>query len=321
MNDELLVKYLLGEATAIERNAVEHWVNASTENSRYFSHFKLIWDTSKQFVIPPGVNADDAWQRFQQRTQNVPDKPAIVRSIILRSKWLQVAAIFIFCTSFLVLAYFLLDRGVKKPVVVASSNHPQSETLPDGSVVVLNKNSRISYTPGFRDERRINLSGEAFFKVTPDKEKPFIIRVDEISVTVVGTSFNIKSSGGTTQVIVETGVVRVTKNNSTIELRPNEKVEIRSADLVLAKESMTDRLHQYYRSKEFVCDKTPLWKLVEVLNEAYNVKIVIESKELQSLPLTTTFYNESLDQILAIIAETFNISVQHKGEQILLSKP
>ena len=142
--------------------------------------------------------------------------------------------------------------------------------------------------------------------------------MNDITVTVVGTSFNIKALEGKTQVIVETGVVRVTKNNRTIELQPNETLITSGTDSILVKEKVTDKLHQYYRSKEFVCDNTPLWKLVAVLNEAYNVNIVIERNELRNLPLTTTFYNESLEKILSIIAETFEITVERKGGQIIL---
>jgi ferric-dicitrate binding protein FerR (iron transport regulator) len=321
MNDELLVKYLLGEATSAEIKSVEQWVNASLENSRYFNHFQLIWETSKQLVVPPTINTDEAWQRFEQRTEKASGKQTIVRRINSRFSWMHAAAILILSAGFLTLAYFLSNPGSNTPVTIASSNNPRSDTLPDGSVVMLNKKSSISYTPGFnRESRKVNLKGEAFFSVTRNEQKPFIISINDISVRVIGTSFNIKSTGETTQIIVETGIVQVTKNNSTILLRPNEKLVTSADERTLTKEKTTDRLHQYYRSKEFVCDKTPLWKLVEVLNEAYNANIVIESKELQSLPLTTTFYNESLEQILSVIGETFDISVQHKGGQILLTK-
>lgn len=66
MNDELLVKYLLGEAGSAERDSVDQWIKASLDNSRYFKHFQLIWETSKQVMIPPTVNADEAWLRFKK---------------------------------------------------------------------------------------------------------------------------------------------------------------------------------------------------------------------------------------------------------------
>jgi transmembrane sensor len=82
---------------------------------------------------------------------------------------------------------------------------------------------------------------------------------------------------------------------------------------------VSDKLYNYYRTKEFVCDDTPLWKLVQVVNEAYNVKIIIGRKELNDKTLTTTFYNESLEQVLEVIRLTFDITVIKKEDgQIIL---
>ena len=318
MNDELLVKYLLDEASVVERDAVDRWINAKPENKKYFNHFQLIWETSKQFVVPSTVNADDAWRRFQQRAEQASKKPAVVKKMNSGRSWMRAASIAVLVAGVAALTYFLSDR-FSTPVIVASSASPVKDTLPDGSFVTLNKNSSISYEKKFKgNQREVQLKGEAFFTVTPDKKKPFVINVNDITVTVVGTSFNIKGLGGKTQVVVETGVVRITKNRQTIDLRPGEKLVTDKADTAMRKEEVTDQLHRYYRTKEFVCDRTPLWKLVEVLNDAYDVNIIIGNNQIRSLPLTTTFYNESLDKILSIIEQTFQISVERKDGKIIL---
>ena len=162
------------------------------------------------------------------------------------------------------------------------------------------------------------MQGEAFFAVTPDKTRPFIIYVNDVTVRVVGTSFNIKSVNGNTEVIVESGVVQVMKKNKKAELNPEEKIFVKKEDSTLLKEGQRGSLYNYYRTSEFECDNTPLWKLVEVLNEAYGANIIIERKELRDLPLTTTFHNESLDNILEVIRQTFNISVSKTPGHIIL---
>ena len=319
IDDELLVKYLLAETNAVERHAVLQWIGASPENQKYFDHFQLIWETSKQIAIPPGINADDAWRRFQKRTEQASATSAVVRPMRSSFTWIRAASVAILIAGLAGLTYFLSDSSFSGPVLVSASATPVTNALPDGSTVTLNKHSSISYVKNFKgDARNVELKGEAFFAVKADKKKPFVIHVNDITVTVVGTSFNIKSYAGETEVVVETGIVQVTKNNKTIELRPNERVVTQSGELSLSKEESTDRLHQYYRSKQFVCDNTPLWKLVEVLNEAYDSNIIIGKNELRTLPLTTTFNNESLDNILSIIAETFEITVEKKGDQIML---
>jgi transmembrane sensor len=316
IDDELLVKYILGEATEGEKTAVDRWVALRPENKKYFDHFLLIWETSKSISIPATVNAEDAWIRFQQRTQT-STKNAPVRRIGFprRSMAAAVAVLFV---GLVALGYLILGPSSQPQIVIADAK-PVLDTLPDGSVVTLNRNSSLKYLGNFKGKsREVELTGEAFFSVTHNKKKPFVITVSDVTVTVVGTSFNIKNHNGTTEVVVESGVVRVTRNNKTVELRANEKISTSTLDSSFAKETSTDKLHQYYRSRQFVCNATPLWKLVEVLNEAYDANIIIRNNELRSLQLTTTFDNESLDRILSIIAETLEISVERKGNHIIL---
>ena len=132
------------------------------------------------------------------------------------------------------------------------------------------------------------------------------------------SSFNIKETNGNTVVTVETGIVQVTSHDKTVELRAGEKVNVSPENVELTKVPVTDKLYNYYRSKEFVCEETPLWKLVAILNEAYGANITIANSSIRGLPITTTFYNESLDQVLLIISETLNITVIKKENSIVL---
>ena len=204
-------------------------------------------------------------------------------------------------------------------ITASASDTALIQKLNDGSVVTLNKNSSLAYPDKFAgDEREVTLNGEGFFQVTPDKSKPFTVHVNDITVKVVGTSFNIRTLNGKTEVIVETGIVQVSRKNKMVELRPKEKVLVSQEDSSLVKQVETEKLYNYYRTKEFVCDNTPLWKLVEVLNEAYQANIVIQKPQLRSLPLNTTFSNESLDHILEVIQLTFDITVEKENDKIIL---
>lgn len=160
--------------------------------------------------------------------------------------------------------------------------------------------------------------GEVFFDVSPDKLKPFIIDADQVNIRVVGTSFNVKKNKDLTEVIVESGLVRVSLKDQQLELKKGEKVLIKDTDATLQKELNRDNLHNYYRTNIFVADNTPLWRMVEILNEAYDAKIEIADPKFRDLTLNTTFKEESLDTILHIISETLRIKVQKEGEKIIL---
>ena len=317
ISDDLLVKYMLGEATEEERLMVEAWINNNATNKKQYEDFETIWQESKQLAAISTVDESIEWQKFKERI-NQPKQTAIVKKMNPVTWW-RIAAVFVIIIGASYLGYKLLNEKPVQNIVVASGQATISDTLPDGSMVTLNKNSEIHYPSAFKGETRsISLKGEAFFNVTPNKKKPFLINVNDITVRVVGTSFNVRSINGVTEVIVETGVVQVIRNNKMVELRPNEKTKVMQQDSVLVKDKVQDKLYNYYRSKQFVCDNTPLWKFVEVLNEAYGANIIIENPKLRGLPLTTQFENESLDRILDVIQETFDIAYIKEKDRIIL---
>lgn len=321
MQDELLVKYLLGEASATEQQQVETWVEADEGNKAYFNHFKLIWDTSKNIEVKSTVDEHAAWQRFQQRVAtHQPQQTKVIDLSSSRRTWLRAAAILLtICGS--MLAYYLINNGQGNQQMLAleSGNKVVKQRLADGSVVTLNKGSKLSYPEEFKgDTRTVTLEGEAFFEVAPDKQHPFIIHANESDVTVVGTSFNVATSAQRTEVIVETGVVEVAKHEHSVKLMPDEKATVTNDSDEPLKEKSDDALHNYYRTQEFICNGTPLWRLTDVLSQAYGVQIVIANPQLRNLQLTTTFRNEPLDNILTVISETFDISIRKNGNTITL---
>ncbi len=318
MNHDLLVKYLHGETTAEEAVQIRAWLAESPEHQKQYEQLVQIWEQSRRLAANSTVDENAAWLRLKQRLQQPAFQKPIVRTIT-RTGWWRIAALVMLVAGVAVLAYYGQKSQPVQTIAVQTNNQIHVDTLPDGSVVTLNKNSRLTYPDGLKgNTRTIALQGEAFFNVTPNKDKPFVIEVNDVVVKVVGTSFNVRSSNGITEVIVETGVVEVIRQGKKTELHPQERIAVQPTDTALVKAPVQDQLYNYYRTKEFICDNTPLWKLVDALNEAYNSHIVIANNSLRNLPLTTTFYNESLDNILKIISETLDIAVVKKEDQIIL---
>ena len=307
------MKYLLKETSSGETDEVETWLNAGEANLEQFNQLREIWQQSKMVQATLPIDEEAAWQRFRQRTFNSPSKQN--KSFTLPS-WIRIAAVLLLIAGVGMLSYNLITGSRRVELIALESGKAsRQQILGDGSAITLNKNSSIRYPEEFEgNTREVKLEGEAFFSVAPDRTKPFIIEVNDVKVQVVGTSFNVRGTNGETEIIVETGIVRVIKNGKTVELKANEKLLVRSNDQELKKETEKDQLYNYYRTREFVCDNTPLWKLVDVLNEAYQTNIFIANKEHRSLALTTTFSDESLDHILEIISITFNIKVERQPD-------
>ena len=289
---------------------MKQWL-ADDANLAYYNQLKKIWDDSRQLALVSTVDESRAWQKFHQRIRPTP-----VRRTSFG--WMRIAASVIIVLGIGILGYWIFNDRTKEMTVVAQQM-VVIDTLPDNSVVTVNKGSSISYLSKFKGEtRQVSLKGEAFFNVTPNKKKPFIISVNDVQITVVGTSFNVKTVNGNTDVVVETGIVKVTRAGKTVELKANEEVVVNAKDSALTKEKVSDQLYKYYRTKEFICDDTPLWKLVEVINEAYNSHVVIGDPALKDMGITTTFNNESLEQVLNVISLTLNIKIIKEGDTIIL---
>ena len=325
MSDDVLVKHLLGEANAAEQQEVQEWIAASPENRKYYDHFRVIWEQSKNLQPTHTVDTNDAWNRFMQRVDRediintVPE--AVARRIPFWNPRMlaRAAAMLVMMVGAGWLIYTATDNG--DMMTVASVEKVLKHTLPDGTTVTLNKNSTISYAGHFDGEKRsVTLSGEAFFDVTPNKSRPFVIDAGNSSVTVVGTTFNVKSRKDITEVIVESGVVEVAKKQYFVRLKPGERAMVlpdKEAPVALR---TTDSLYNYYRTNEFICDGIPLSKLMNTLSEVYEVQIEIKDPRLATLPINTVLSTNNLDEILDVISRTFReqLTIERKGNIIII---
>ncbi|UOE46288.1 FecR domain-containing protein [Mucilaginibacter sp. SMC90] len=318
MMEDLLTKYMLNETTPVENETINRWLSESEDNRKYFDHFKLIWDTSRELKIESKLDPEASWAEFKQLAQNRTEVSAQVRPLNAANRWLKIAAIWLAILGSAGILYTVLKPGKPNMLTLQSGNMVRKVTLADGSLITMNKNSVLNYPDRFTgDTREISLKGEAFFDVAHDKSKPFMIHVNDVVVKVVGTSFNIKTTGPNTEVIVETGVVQVIQQEIVVKLKPKEKASVQAGRM--QKGSSQDELYNYYRTQKFVANKTPLWRLVDVLNEAYKVNIVIDNKKLANRTITTTFKADSLDNILKTVAETLgDVKVIKKPHLIII---
>ncbi|HQS53357.1 MAG TPA: FecR domain-containing protein, partial [Daejeonella sp.] len=222
MSDDLLIKYLLRETSPEEDIELSRWLAEDPENRNEFARFELIWNESKKLGQKSTVDPEAAWMRFKEQIPDAGPK-AVIRPVYNRLGWLRIAAVlFIIAGAW----SFYLILGQNGYDTISSGQMVRTEVLPDGSKVTLNKNAVLSYKKDFKGNmRNVKLEkGEVFFDVSPDKAKPFIIDADQVNIRVLGTSFNVKKNSDLTEVIVESGLVRVSLKDQQIELKKGEKV-------------------------------------------------------------------------------------------------
>jgi ferric-dicitrate binding protein FerR (iron transport regulator) len=207
---------------------------------------------------------------------------------------------------------------------VAATTTTITDTLTDGSVVTLNKNSTVLFPVAFAEgERRVTLRGEAFFDVVKDAGKPFIIEAGDVEVKVIGTSFNVKAyeDSEIIEVVVETGIVRVESigKKESITLEAGSRVVYNKITGAFSKTVSEDAGYSFWRTHKLNFRNTPLKDVVDALNNYYAAGITYENENIGRCRFTATFENDSLSTILEILSMTFQLEVKQGDSGKVLS--
>jgi transmembrane sensor len=223
--DSLLAKYVTGETNAEESAAVQNWIDGSEENRRDVERFRSVWQESQELGFEGTADVGAAWEEFRKRVR-------MVRPVYRRIRWVAAAAVVILIAGIGVL---IRQSGASNhgPVMVQVFSGPvaRTTTLPDGSVVRLDANAGLSYAPAFAgQQRKVVLTGGGFFEVARDARKPFLVAVDGITVTVLGTSFWIRSDARATEITVETGIVEVAGPRRSMKVYVHERLSVAQPD-------------------------------------------------------------------------------------------
>jgi len=319
IDEDRLIRYILGEANAEEKEQVTLWAEANELNARKLEEFKFILDSGKKMAAQSPADENAQWEKFKLKQAGATTN---VRAINSNVKWLQMAAAAVVLIGGLLagLYFYAGKTNVKGALILFKTEKDiRTVTLPDGSEIVLNSYSGVSYSSDFLKNRSILLNGEAFFKVKHDASSPFVVRTGSVKIQDIGTAFNVRSKAQQVEVVVESGSISVHENNLSANVNAREKIRINAGDKQLHVEKNNDLLYTYYRSNEFVADNTPLWQVVETLNDAYSAHIAIENNSLRNIPLTVTLKRESLDKVLQVIASTIpEIHLVKNGDNIVL---
>jgi len=322
MNKELLERYIVGETNELEAAMIQNWLDEDAKNKEEYIEMKKMWDSLPKPLDVPDVDVDKAWADFKavrdERASVVAAIPQKATPVIQWSWWLA-ASILLLCA----LGFYVFDQSHREEMFLSSMEQVRQESLPDGSVVTLNKNTELAYSSRWTDKNRYVAlkTGEVFFEVHKDKRHPFVIETGKTKITVLGTSFNVRRISDATEIIVSTGLVKVGYANKEIFLRPQQMVTIRDSDTIkVGKEPVKDQFYKYYVDRVFDFENTPLQRVVELLNRAYDYKIIIDHSSDQKLLLTAKFEQNNLTEILKVISSTFGLKVHVKDREIHLTR-
>ncbi|MFY7889143.1 MAG: FecR family protein [Spirosomataceae bacterium] len=219
---------------------------------------------------------------------------------------------------------------------VNNTNKLMVVTLSDGSSIVLEKGSRLSYPRHFKNgKREVVLSGEAFFEIAKDPTMPFYVYTNRLVTKVLGTSFTIHedTQNHHIRVVVKTGRVSVfarTEDNiaqqhSTnkligLVLTPNQQVTFNENDLQLVRTLVeTPEVVQLpIQQQQFNFDRTPISEVFTSLEKFYGLKIIYDAEVMKNCYLTASLDDEPLFEKLNLICKTIDARYEQIDAQLII---
>lgn len=340
MNKELLIRHIAGYTDSNESERVAEWLALSEKNRRYYTELKNLW--VKETMPRDSASEVELESFYKRMNRNEKSRGKRVSLHLIVAYSIAAAAV-------LFAAYVLLPRskkvsaGIEELVRVHLADIPKEyvhtiftekgvkaqTVLPDGSTVLLNSDSKISYPDKFiGDTREIVFSGEGYFNVVSDSLKPMIIKAGPgLEVLVRGTEFNLRTFdsskiettlySGKITLIADSG----NKPVSYVDVLPNTKICVSDKGVVTqeAMDKITNVSTKAWTDGRIIFDNTPLHKVIEELERWHGVKIIVTDKSILKYKITADFNSESIVQIAELIKLSARIDYRYEDKILYLS--
>jgi transmembrane sensor len=321
---EIFERYIQNRANPDEVKRLSLWIKNNQEISLWLEQQIMASsstiDSEVQMRMLRNIEAE-----ITGNNNEVTEKLLNIRFQL--NKWLRVAAMFILPVLTAAGVYFYMSRNQSPtaPLIVSVERGQKANiTLPDGSKVWLNSQSKLTYSANFNIKKReLQLDGEAYFEVAHNPNKPFIVQSKDISVEALGTAFGVKAydEDNLASSILMRGKVRVTTPDGEAILLPNDRIMYDKTTRKKAKNTVTNATDfTGWIHNELRFENESLGDIAKTIQRIYNVEIVFASEKLKNQHYTGTINNNSLESVLNIISLTSPVSFQINDQQVTLSE-
>ena len=291
-------------------------------DSDFDEYCRSHWDKSQHTVSGQGD--------FPKIKADIMRRIATEEDFIRRTKrrkmplFLKIAAVAASLVVAVLSGYFISEADHKIQVyeVLADRGQKSMVTLPDGSRIWLNSASKITYTSDFNSKNRnITLEGEAYFDVAKNNELPFVVSTDDMSVTALGTEFNVKSyeeDECVTATLVG-GRIRTEAGGLEVILNPWEEVVLDKNSGKLVKTNVSNRRDSVpWRKNVILFEGETLDQVAVMLERMYNVEVIVD-EGIGEYGYTGLISNNSLTNVLDLISGTSPVDYTLTGNLVKFS--
>ncbi len=329
---DLITRYFAGEIGEDELRLLSDWLAASPVNEEFFRQYHKTWLLVEKQKFSQSIDMDKEWSDLQSKINSLPETSEAPKVVSINTESHKRQASFftlqrVAAVAIILVSTFLLYFYFSKPseIIVTAQAENIEQLLPDGSVVSLHAGSQLTYPEKFTSKNRnVKLKGEAYFKVTHDGSKPFIVASGDARVEVLGTEFNVNTSSaeGNMEVVLTSGKVSVyytEKPAENVLLLPGEKAELIADQKFIRKETNTDPNYMAWKTRVLVFDNESLAQVVKTLRSVYQTSVILKDEQLTECRVTASFNDQSLESVLEVLKQTLELQVQKDGENITIS--
>lgn len=345
-NFRLFARYFSGECSKKENEKIEQWIKSNPENSKTMTELERIWKVAGQDAdeFDALFNPEEGWGDIETEIALDGDKGGRQRAVIRNlsknyssitktnfSQFLRVAAIILVASLLGILAYQNLyqEPEIVKPVlreIAVEKGQRGNITLSDGTKVTLNADSKITLPNVFKsDKREITLEGQAFFDVTSNPERPFIINTGDAIVKVLGTSLDVESypDDESVRVVVKEGRVSLNSKNRPVNkntiLSAGEMGRLLLADQRINKQKVEDfDLFLGWKSGFLKFKDTPMREVAEDLERKYDMAVKFKDDQLKELRLTAELKSHTLKHNMDVISTSLGVNHRINREKKMI---
>ncbi|WP_028296974.1 FecR family protein [Olivibacter sitiensis] len=327
---ELVGKYLEGNLSDAEKKELHLLMDSPDNRTELEKRFLQEWENTE---YDKGKSSDEQSRlRIERVLEKVHPKP---KRNTYTWPWLSVACFLLLC----LLIPFFWQQGSKEVPEVANvparhevhTAYGQKKTLrmADGTIIFLNAGSTLEYTDDFsRKNRKVKLTGEAYFEVSTDKNLPFIVEGQGIYAHVLGTSFNFRAFEEDSEVAValESGALRVGKLDESVSdeslfatLKPGQKMIYHKAAGKIAVRTI-GKLDAWgiWRNEVLAFDSKSFGQVALILERWYDVKVHFSDSKTKSFRFTGSFDNLSVNRVLDLLKKGHHFSYRIEGKNIYI---
>ncbi|WFE84557.1 FecR family protein [Parabacteroides chongii] len=330
----LLQKYIKNQCTEDELRTLLQWLKKPDDSVSLDWVIKPLWDTIDKNMILPDCERENELQKevslllsnMKRKELNSADSILKVRKKKYLNVFYRAAAIVVLVLS-VTLGLLKVTEQAQETITYTEKISNKGETksifLADGTKVILNSDTKLTIPSDFNQEERIiEMEGEGFFDVTPNPDKPFIIKSGEAQVKVLGTSFDFKSykEDDFIKLTVSTGKVRVNVVNQDMQLSvsPNEHLSVNKVDGTVSKEAIRENNYIKWIQGSLYFNKEPIREVIKTINRTYNRKVVLQCKGSCDYKITGTHDNKNIEAVIEAICFTTGLCSRLEGDNIII---